>query len=82
MFVILAAVKALAEAACVLNQAAAESKADYLLFLDAAGMVESRHFFRELIMYAQMDGVAGVMPVRFLKLRAMILYSVPSTSAA
>ena len=46
-----------------LNQAAAESKADYLLFLDAAGMVESRHFFRELIMYAQMDGVAGVMPV-------------------
>ena len=46
-----------------LNQAAAESTADYLLFLDAAGMVETRHFFRELMMYAQMDGVAGVTPV-------------------
>ena len=46
-----------------LNQAAAESDADYLLFLDAAGMAESRHLFRELIMYAQMDGVAGVTPV-------------------
>ncbi|MBQ9251091.1 MAG: glycosyltransferase [Clostridia bacterium] len=46
-----------------LNQAAAESEADYLLFLDAAGMVETRHFFRELLMYAQKDGVAGVTPV-------------------
>ncbi|MBQ3704881.1 MAG: glycosyltransferase [Clostridia bacterium] len=46
-----------------LNQAAAESEADYLLFLDAAGMVETRHFFRELLMYAQMDGVGGVTPV-------------------
>ena len=46
-----------------LNQAAEESRADYLLFLDAAGMVETRHFFRELLMYAQMDGVAGVTPV-------------------
>ena len=46
-----------------LNQAAAESKADYLLFLDAAGMVETRHFFRELLMYAQMEGVGGVTPV-------------------
>ena len=46
-----------------LNQAAAESSADYLLFLDAAGMVETRHFFRELLMYAQKDGVAGVTPV-------------------
>ena len=46
-----------------LNQAAAESEADYLLFLDAAGMVETRHFFRELMMYAQMDGVGGVTPV-------------------
>ena len=45
-----------------LNQAAAESTADYLLFLDAAGMVETRHFFRELLMYAQMDGVGGVTP--------------------
>ena len=46
-----------------LNQAAAESEADYLLFLDAAGMVKDRHFFRELLMYAQMDGVGGVTPV-------------------
>lgn len=46
-----------------LNQAAAESAADYLLFLDAASVVETRHFFRELLMYAQMDGVAGVTPV-------------------
>ena len=46
-----------------LNQAAAESRADYLLFLDAAGMVQTRHFFRELLMYAQMDGVGGVTPV-------------------
>lgn len=46
-----------------LNQAAEESAADYLLFLDAAGMVETRHFFRELLMYAQMDGVGGVTPV-------------------
>ena len=45
-----------------LNEAAAESRADYLLFLDAAGMAETRHFFRELIMYAQMDGVGGVTP--------------------
>ena len=46
-----------------LNQAAAESEADYLLFLDAACYVETRHFFRELMMYAQMDGVGGVTPV-------------------
>ena len=46
-----------------LNQAAEESTADYLLFLDAAGMVETRHFFRELLMYAQMEGVGGVTPV-------------------
>ena len=46
-----------------LNQAAEESEAEYLLFLDAAGMVMTRHFFRELMMYAQMDGVAGVTPV-------------------
>ena len=46
-----------------LNQAASESEADYLLFLDAAAMVETRHFFRELMMYAQKDGVAGVTPV-------------------
>ena len=45
-----------------LNQAAEESTADYLLFLDAAGLVETRHFFRELLMYAQMDGVGGVTP--------------------
>ncbi len=46
-----------------LNQAAEESTADYPLFLDAAGMVGTRHFFRELLMYVQMDGVAGVTPV-------------------
>ncbi len=46
-----------------LNQAAAESEADYLLFLDAASFVLTRHFFRELMMYAQRDGVAGVTPV-------------------
>lgn len=46
-----------------LNQAAAESGADYLLFMDAAGVPETRHFFRELMMYAQMDGVGGVTPV-------------------
>ena len=46
-----------------LNQAAAESQADFLVFLDAAAMVETRHFFRELMMYAQKEGVAGVTPV-------------------
>ena len=46
-----------------LNQAAAESDADYLLFLDAASLVETRHFFRELLMYAQKDGILGVTPV-------------------
>ncbi len=45
-----------------LNQAAKESRADYLLFLDAATMVMTRHFFRELLMYAKRDGVAGVTP--------------------
>lgn len=56
------AVTGLEELTETLNQAAAESEADYLLFLDAAGMVETRHFFREMLMYAQMDGVAGVTP--------------------
>ncbi len=45
-----------------LNRAAEESGADYLLFLDAATMVLTRHFFRELLMYAKRDGVAGVIP--------------------
>ncbi len=45
-----------------LNAAAAESGADYLLLLDAATMVLTRHFFRELLMYAKRDGVAGVIP--------------------
>ena len=57
------AVTDLASLTETLNQAAAESEADYLLFLDAAGMVLTRHFFRELLMYAQMDGVGGVTPV-------------------
>ena len=43
-----------------LNQAAAESDADYLLFLDAASAVTCRYLFRELLMYACRDGVAGV----------------------
>ena len=46
-----------------LNEAAAASAADYLLFLDAASAVQTRHFFRELLMYARKDGVAGVTPV-------------------
>lgn len=46
-----------------LNEAAAASTADYLLFLDAASAVQTRHFFRELLMYASRDGVAGVTPV-------------------
>ncbi len=46
-----------------LNAAAEKSTADYLLFLDAATMVLTRHFFRELLMYAKRDGVAGVIPV-------------------
>ncbi len=45
-----------------LNAAAAKSTADYLLFLDAAAAVTTRHFFRELLMYARRDGVAGVTP--------------------
>ncbi|MBR2823040.1 MAG: glycosyltransferase [Clostridia bacterium] len=57
------AVTDLASLTDTLNQAAEESRADYLVFLDAAAMVQTRHFFRELMMYAQMDGVAGVTPV-------------------
>ncbi len=46
-----------------LNEAAEKSTADYLLFLDAASQIRTRHFFRELLMYASRDGVAGVSPV-------------------
>ena len=46
-----------------LNQAAEESGADYLLFLEASCRTACRHFFRELLMYACVDGVAGVTPV-------------------
>ena len=46
-----------------LNEAAAGSRADYLLLLDASVRIVTRHFFRELLMYAQCDGVAGVTPV-------------------
>ncbi len=45
-----------------LNEAAEGSTADYLLFLDAASAAPNRHFFRELLMYACRDGVAGVTP--------------------
>ena len=57
------AVTDLGELKDTLNQAASESEADYLLFLDAASLVETRHLFRELMMYAQMQGVGGVTPV-------------------
>ena len=46
-----------------LNRAAAESEADYLLFLEASCETPTRHFFRELLMYACEDGVAGVTAV-------------------
>lgn len=46
-----------------LNEAAAGSRADYLLLLDAGVYGFSRHFIRELMMYAQMDHIAGCAPV-------------------
>ena len=46
-----------------LNEAAAGSEADVLLVLEAGVYGMNRHFIRELLMYAQMDGVAGVTPV-------------------
>ena len=46
-----------------LNEAAAGSEADVLLVLEAGVRGMNRHFIRELLMYAQLDGVAGATPV-------------------
>ena len=46
-----------------LNEAAAGSDADVLLVLEAGVRGMNRHFIRELLMYAQMDDIAGVTPV-------------------
>lgn len=46
-----------------LNEAAAGSRADYLLVIDAHVWGFSRHFIRELMMFAQMDDIAGCAPV-------------------
>ena len=44
----------------MINEAAATSKADYLLLLDAGVTEMNRYFIREMLMYAQRDDVAGV----------------------
>lgn len=44
----------------LINQAARSSSADYLLVLDAGVSGMNRHFFREMLMYAQRTDVAGV----------------------
>ena len=46
-----------------LNEAAAGSEADVLLVLEAGVRGMNRHFLRELLMYAQMDDIAGAAPV-------------------
>ena len=46
-----------------LNEAAADSSADYLLMMDADIWGMNRHFLRELLMYAQRKEVAAVTPV-------------------
>ncbi len=46
-----------------LNEAAAGSDADVLLVLEAGVWGFNRHFLRELLMYAQMEDIAGVSPV-------------------
>ena len=46
-----------------LNEAAADSDADVLLVLEAGVWGFNRHFLRELLMYAQMEDIAGVSPV-------------------
>ena len=46
-----------------LNEAAAGSEADVLLLLEAGVWGMNRHFIRELLMYAQMENIAGVTPV-------------------
>ncbi len=47
----------------LINKAARESQADYLLLLDAKATGMNRHFLRELLMYAQREDVAGVTAV-------------------
>ena len=44
----------------MINEAAATSKADYLLILDAGVTEMNRYFIREMLMYARRDDVAGV----------------------
>ena len=44
----------------LINEAARTSSADYLLLLDAGVTEMNRYFIREMLMYAQRDGVAGV----------------------
>ncbi len=46
-----------------INQAAAESKAEYLLILDSEIREMNPDFIREMLMYAQREDVAGVTPV-------------------
>ena len=46
----------------LINEAAKESTADYLLVLEAGVGGMNRHFIREMIMYAQREDVAGVTP--------------------
>ena len=46
----------------LINEAAKESTADYLLVMEAGTGGMNRHFLREMIMYAQREDVAGVTP--------------------
>ena len=47
----------------MINEAARESEADYLLIIEAGTGGMNRHFLREMIMYAQREDVAAVTPV-------------------
>ena len=49
-----------AERIPLINKAAATSRADYLLVLDAGVTEMNRYFIREMLMYAQREDVAGV----------------------
>ena len=46
----------------LVNEAAKESEADYLLVMDARVGGMNRHFIREMVMYAQRNDVGGVPP--------------------
>ena len=46
-----------------INEAAHGSGAEMLLVIGAGVRGMNRHFIRELMMYAQMDGIAGVTPI-------------------